>query len=75
MSHLLHKLDDRISQQLWSSFTELLESDESGVGVAKDTMAIARNDLTALQGLPEELLDAVVGDVVTDFLAHVELPA
>ena len=33
------------------------------------------HDLAALESPPEELLDVLVGDVVTKLLAHVELPA
>ena len=38
-------------------------------------MRLPRNDLTALEGLPEELLDVVVSDIVAELLAHVQLPA
>ena len=32
------------------------------------------NNLAALEGLPEELLDVIVAQVVAKLLAHVELP-
>ena len=43
--YLLDELDDWVGQQLRSCVTELLQCDEAGVGVAKNTMTVsARNE-------------------------------
>ena len=38
-------------------------------------MGLPRDDLAALEGLPEELLDILVRDVVAELFLHVHLPA
>ena len=37
-------------------------------------MRLPRDDLAALEGLPEELLDILVRDVVAELFLHVHLP-
>lgn len=74
-TYLLHELDKRAGAELWSGVAELLESNETGVGVTEHTVTVSRNDLAALEGLPEEVLDVTVGDLAIEFLQHVQLPA
>ena len=62
-THHLDQLDDRALFELWAGFAELLERDETRVGRAEDTMAVAGDDLSALERLPQVGLERIVGNV------------
>ena len=53
---------------------ELPLSSVAGIGLTKDSMAIARNDLATFEGRPDVLLHGVVGRVLAELGLHLAQP-
>jgi hypothetical protein len=54
---------------------ELTLASVTGVGLSQDSVTVTRNDLARLEGLPDVVLDLLVGGVRADFGTEFEGPA
>lgn len=70
--HLTDKLEHWIIGQVTKSKFAL--RDVAGVGLAEDSVAIARNDLSGFESGPEIVRDGLVAEIVTDLLLHLLQP-
>ena len=68
------ELEERILRQVLQG--ELALSGVTGIGLTKNGVTVARNDLTRVEGIPEGLLDLISSGVLgTDLLLELDDPA
>jgi hypothetical protein len=69
---LIDVFEDGVLSGLLAGGTELLKSHETGIRLAKDGVTVTGDDLTLLEGRPDEFYELLVGGRVTEFLLHAE---
>ena len=72
MVELAHELEHGIVGQMLQS--ELALRSVAGVGLAQHGMAVSGHDLTALQGVPDKLLQLLLRHIVADLVAQIGQP-
>jgi hypothetical protein len=58
----------------WLTLSELALGRVAGVGLAENGVAVAGNDTTGVEGIPEILGDGLVAEVITNNLLHLGEP-
>lgn len=69
---LADELEERVLGEVLES--ELALSSVAGVGLAQDGVAIAGNDLAALESGPDVFLDGLIGSIGADLVLHLLEP-